>query len=68
MTDHDVMFDRAGWGNYPRLTCLTCGATCLKKAYMNLAQWGEAVKEFNREHPSKTGSETIEAIKRARKP
>lgn len=57
---HDVMFDRVGWGNYPRLTCLSCNVTCLKKAYMNTIQWLEAVREFDNSHPSKKGKEIIE--------
>lgn len=50
MAEHDVFIDRAGWGNYPRLTCLVCNETIVKQPYMTVRQWIEKAKEFGEKH------------------
>lgn len=48
--DHDIFADRAGWGNYPRLTCLVCNETVLKKPYMTAEQWERVASDFKKKH------------------
>lgn len=51
---HDVVLDTAGWKNYPRLTCYSCGATLLRAPWMSNPEWLERVQLFEQEHPSET--------------
>ncbi len=51
--EHDVRFDRAGFGRRARLTCHSCKdeRTLVHQTYMNKAQWEEKKAEFLKQHP-----------------
>lgn len=48
--EHDVEVDNAGWGNWERLTCHTCGKTLVRQPYMRAIKWQELKEEFLSEH------------------
>lgn len=50
MKQHDILEDRAGWGEHLRLTCLIDGATLVKQPYMTLEQWQKLVDDFKAKH------------------
>lgn len=54
---HDIFFDRAGWGNYPRYTCLVCNATLLKKPYQTRDEFNALVEKFKKDHPEEEVSD-----------
>lgn len=58
---HDVLFDRAGWGEHPRYTCLTCDITLLKKPYMTPVVWNTLVERFKREHSQELSKDSKRA-------
>lgn len=50
---HDVRWDRAGFGERPRLTCYSegCGgATLVAQPYMDLGRWNDLVAMFMATH------------------
>lgn len=51
MTTHDTRLDGAGFSNRARLTCYTCGQTCLRQPYMTQQYWTKKVNEFVAAHP-----------------
>ena len=53
--EHDTKLDSAGWGERTRLTCHSCGETCLKQPYMGRKEWREKVSKFTAAHPSEAG-------------
>jgi hypothetical protein len=50
---HDVRKDWAA-GGYARLTCYTCGATLLRKPFMNEGRWESELETFLKKHPAPT--------------
>lgn len=60
--EHDTELDSAGWGGRARLTCHSCGETCLKQPYMNRLEWREKVNEFTIAHPSEMGKNYNESL------
>ena len=54
--EHDVVFDRAGWGRWPRYTCFSegCLSTLVRQPYMTNAQWELAKTAFLTDHPCTT--------------
>lgn len=64
-TNHDILIDRAGWGNHPRLTCLFCDVTLLKSPWQSLRQWLAEVEAFAKTHPCKAVEEYEAATRRA---
>ena len=50
MGKHELVYDFAGWGNHPRITCLTCDKAIVKQLYMSIKQWEEAQELFKKEH------------------
>jgi len=50
---HDIRYDTAGWGSYPRVTCYTpeCqGDTILRQPWMTETQWNEIRSKFLNNH------------------
>jgi hypothetical protein len=51
MKGHVVEVDGAGFNeNLLRLTCYTCGNTCLRQPYMTAKQWQEKAGAFEAVH------------------
>lgn len=48
-----IEVDRAGWGNYLRLTCTVSGDTLLQKKWWGQADWDKESEKFLNDHPAK---------------
>lgn len=56
---HVLVYDTAGYADWPRWTCTTCDATCLRKPYMSMVQWLDKLTEFMVVHPSQELQEYV---------
>lgn len=50
MKEHKIVYDSAGWGNHPRLTCLPCRDTLVRQPYMTSEQFKELARKFEEKH------------------
>ena len=48
---HRVIIDRVGLHGRLRLTCATCGVTCLYQPFMDEERWRKEQEKFNSAHP-----------------
>lgn len=62
--EHDIELDGAGWMGRSRLTCHSCGETCLKQPHMSSLEWLEKVSKFTIAHPSRVGEQYNKSLAR----